>query len=133
MAAPASQSEQRYFDELTRIFFASSATEPARWPPENRTWLKVTRSWCLGWSLEPLPARMAHLAAQLMYIYPAGLVVFYTDKHAVHHYRTGNEVTRTTVSSVMFLLRKMSGLCAMLYARQKFVGIMEVLTHPEQT
>ena len=76
---------------------------------------------------------MAHLAAQLMYIYPAGLVVFYTDKLAVHHYRTGNEVTRTTVGSAMFLLRKMSGLCALVYARQKYVGIMEVLTHPEQT
>ena len=130
MAAPASQSEQRLFEKLTRIFFASKATP---WPPEKQTWLKVTRSRYLGWSLVPLPARMAKLAEQLMYIFPAGLIVFYTDKLAVHHHRPGNEVAQPSIGSAISQLRKKLGLCAMIYTGQTFVGALEILTHPEQT
>ena len=130
MAAPASQSEQRLFEKLTRIFFACNATP---WPPEKQTWLKVTRSRYLGWSLVPLPARMAQLAEQLMYIFPAGLIVFYIDKLAVHHHCPGNEVGQPSICSAMSQLRKKPGLCALIYAGQTYVGVLEVLTHPEQT
>ena len=133
LAARASQSDQRLFEELTRIFFASAASEAAPWPPEKQTWLSVARSRYLGWTLVPLPSQMAKLAERLMYIYPAGVVVFYTGKHAVHHYSTGNEVTRTTVGSAISLLRKKPGLCCLIYVRQTYVGILEVLTHPGQT
>ena len=130
MAAPASQSEQRLFEKLTRIFFASKATP---WPPEKETWLKVARSRYLGRSLLPVPAIMAQLAEQLMYIFPAGLIVIYIDKLAVHHHCPGNEVERPSIGSAISQLRKKPGLCALIYAGQTYVGVVEVLTHPEQT
>ena len=132
MAVRASQSDQRLFEDLTRIFFASAATEAAPWPLEKQTWLKVALSRYLGWALVPLPSQMAQLAEQLMYTYPAGLVVFYPGKHAAHHYRTGNETIPTSIGSAMSLVRKKLGICCLVFAQRK-VGILEVLTHPEQT
>ena len=81
MAARASETERRHFEELSRIFFASA---PSPWRLEKDTWFKVTRSRYLGRSLLPIPERLSQLAKQLMYEFPAGLVVFYTAKLAVH-------------------------------------------------
>ncbi|HIE71248.1 MAG TPA: hypothetical protein EYP98_14360 [Planctomycetes bacterium] len=132
MAARASQSDRRLFDELARIFYASNAGEVAPWSTEKLTWLKVTRSRYLGWALVPLPSQMALLAERLVYIYPAGLMVFYTDTQAVHHYRTGNEAIPTSIGSAMSLVRKKLGICCLVFVQRK-VGILEALTHPEQT
>ena len=130
MAVRASEADQRRFEELARIFFAPVASP---WHLEKQTWFKVTRSRYLGWSLLPLPERMSQLAVQLMYVFPAGLVVFYTAKLAAHHYHTDDEMTRTTIGSATSMLRKRHGLCTLIYVRQTYVGVLEVLTHPEQT
>ena len=68
-----------------------------------------------------------------MYVFPARLVVFYTAKLAAHHYHTDDEMTRTTIGSATSMLRKRRGLCALIYVRQTYVAILEVLTHCEQT
>ena len=132
MAARVSPSGRGLFDELTRIFYASSAGEATPWSTEKLTWLQVTRSWYLSQVLVSLPSQMAVLADRLVYVYPAGIMVFYTDVQAVHLYRTGNEAIPTSVGSAISLLRQKLGICCLIFARRR-VGILETLTHPRQT
>ena len=80
----------------------------------------------------PLPAQMALLAEHLMYVFPAGLLVFYTDAQAVHHYRTGNDTIPTTATSAISLARTKLGLCSLIFSQQR-AGVLDILTHPGQT
>ena len=98
MPARLSESERRLLGHLTRSF-----TEDDPRLVEKNTWLKVAHSKRLSCALVPLPAQMAILAEHLMFLFPAGILVFYTDAQAVHHYRTGNETIPTTASSALSL------------------------------
>ena len=129
MPAKVTINERRLLEDLTSIF---NADDPLPWPAEKLTWLKVSHSRRLSQGLLPLPSQIAILAEHLMFVYPAGILVFYTDVQAVHHYRTGNETIPTTVNSAISLARKKLGLCCLIFARRR-VGILEILTHPEQT
>ena len=112
-----SKSERRLLGHLTRSF---DAEDP--WFVKKNTWLKVAHSQRLSGALVPLPAQMALLAEHLMFVYPAGLLAFYTDAQAVHHYRTGNETTPTTASSALSLARTKLGFCCLIFSQQRVWG-----------
>ena len=119
-----------HFDELAQIF-AACAGETTAWSAHKDTWLRVTHSG-LGRIIEPLPAQMALIAEKLMYEYPSGVICFYLDVPIVHHVRTGNETTKTSVNSAISLLRSKHGMCSLCFTRKR-VGVLEVLTWPTQT